>query len=299
MKRQTNQTPKATILVQIVHIEGTRKGDIDYFHNASITMGRNQKCDVVFPANELIVSRVHARIQWTGNNYILKNLGANGTFVNGKKISEIVLKLGDVITLAESGPKVSFLYEKTSKSANKRNKSVKLPTIPKNKKPKTPTLRSSNNPTTIRTTAPITAVKAEFTLQYATVIKSFHQHSISLGKGSDCDFIISHPLILDRHAEIYFSNNDYMIRDISGAQATLVNGRPIQSDTQLVTNDTIALNDNGPKFKYLGDGRLAELIEKQDLDWSLSQSISVNPINKSYSVKPTVMDVFKSVFTKK
>lgn len=105
--------PRTSVFAQIIHIEGQRKGDIDHFRHQTITIGRDPKCDVVFPADLLIVSRVHAKIRWDGDQYILKNLSTNGCYINGKKMEESALKAGDVIAFADDGPKISFLYEKT------------------------------------------------------------------------------------------------------------------------------------------------------------------------------------------
>ena len=54
------------------------------------------------------MSRKHAEIIREGNRFKLVDLSANGTFVNGKRVKEVYLKDGDVLTFAEGGPKVSF-----------------------------------------------------------------------------------------------------------------------------------------------------------------------------------------------
>ena len=98
-----------TIVVQLVHIDGPLKGEIQEFLDQEISIGRLPACQVQFPKNFTMISRNHARIVREGNRFKLVDQSANGTFVNGKRVTEIYLKSGDVLILAEGGPKVSFL----------------------------------------------------------------------------------------------------------------------------------------------------------------------------------------------
>lgn len=100
------------ITVQLVHIQGPLKGEIQNFSEPLIAIGREPECGVRFPGDMVSVSRRHARIVREGNRFKLVDESTNGTFLNGKEISEAFLTPGDVITLSEeSGPKFSFLTE--------------------------------------------------------------------------------------------------------------------------------------------------------------------------------------------
>ena len=87
------------------------KGQIQEFAEGSILIGRHPSCHVRFPADVTVLSRTHAEIVRDGNQFRLVDKSTNGTFVNGKRITETFLKSGDVIAFAEGGPKVSFLTE--------------------------------------------------------------------------------------------------------------------------------------------------------------------------------------------
>jgi EAL domain-containing protein (putative c-di-GMP-specific phosphodiesterase class I) len=64
------------------------------------TLGRNEACDRQILSSR--VSREHAEISKGGGGYRLRDLkSTNGTFVNGQKVSEVVLNDGDLIVIAD------------------------------------------------------------------------------------------------------------------------------------------------------------------------------------------------------
>jgi DNA-binding response OmpR family regulator len=71
-------------------------------------LGRSSGCDVV--GDQMLVSRRHARIEPSGARYVLTDLGsANGTFVNGRRLSEPhLLASDDVIGLGSTSPALRF-----------------------------------------------------------------------------------------------------------------------------------------------------------------------------------------------
>lgn len=63
-----------------------------------ILIGRQEKCDIVLPA--LAVSARHARLERTGDVYSLTDLrSTNGTYVNNRPISTIILHDGDRVKI--------------------------------------------------------------------------------------------------------------------------------------------------------------------------------------------------------
>lgn len=65
-------------------------------------IGRTSECDVCIQDDDRI-SRVHARLDWDGHNWIVVDLeSTNGSFVNGEKITERRLEPGDVIEIGDS-----------------------------------------------------------------------------------------------------------------------------------------------------------------------------------------------------
>jgi len=59
------------IIVQLVHIYGPMKGEIQEFSCHDITIGRHTPplCDLQFPKDQVAISRNHARITRDGNRF--------------------------------------------------------------------------------------------------------------------------------------------------------------------------------------------------------------------------------------
>lgn len=279
------------ITVQIVHIEGPRKGQIDELSATRITIGRDPSNTVVYPKDLRTVSRHHAEIVREGNRFLLKNLSPNGCLVNGQPAQEAYLKQGDVIAFAEGGPKVSFLY------------TVQAAPRPRPQTPATPAPRpavSSTPAPVLRTSAPSPGAgreSAPFTIQFGTSIKSYKQAAVTLGRDAGNNFVVSHPQVMPTHAELFFQNGQYYLRDTSACQATLLNARPIHADTPLQNNDVVTLGDGGPQLRFLGQGRFAEVLE-QPLT-PPPEPYAATPAPQTQKPKePSVKDVLKSFFKK-
>ncbi len=75
-----------TIIMQLVHIQGPMKGQIQEFSEPEISIGRHPSCHVQFPKDLSLISRQHARIVREGNRFKLVDQSANGTFLNGKQV---------------------------------------------------------------------------------------------------------------------------------------------------------------------------------------------------------------------
>jgi len=103
-----------------------------------LSIGRNPANDI--PIENLAVSDRHARILRGADGYVLQDLDStNGSFVNEKKVSQVVLQENDAITIgkhilevaklvpkdsAADRPKGSPVIDKTMKLDTKRHKEM-------------------------------------------------------------------------------------------------------------------------------------------------------------------------------
>lgn len=71
-----------------------------------IRIGRSMDNDVVLYS--AVVSRRHLEIKRNGIRWEIVNLGANGTYINGKPITTVQAEDGMIIRLASSGPQIQI-----------------------------------------------------------------------------------------------------------------------------------------------------------------------------------------------
>lgn len=250
------------IVVQLVHISGPMKGEIQEFTESVISIGRHSSCHLRFPANLTQISRKHAEIIRDGNQFKLIDQSTNGTFVNGKRVQEVYLKNGDVLEFSEGGPKVSFLSEIKEAPIE-----MEAPLPPREKEivPEPPRpislQRPSPPPPKESPEAPPLRVKASLMIQYGPTIRSYKELPILIGRSQKCDFILDQPWISEQHAQIFFFENEYWIKDLTGQKLVQINRQAIPFQAPLKPNDEIGLTPRGPTFRYLGEGRLAEVEE--------------------------------------
>jgi pSer/pThr/pTyr-binding forkhead associated (FHA) protein len=277
------------IIVQLIHIQGPMKGEIQEFSGESISIGRNPDSSLSFPVEMTGLSRRHAEIRREGNQVRLTDVSTNGTFLNGKKVKEAILRDGDVLEFSEGGPKVSFLTKITDAPAETERETpvveplrepVERPPVPK-ETPLPPVAESI--PAAVELPPPPSPrqegignlrqggekrvelqaqkVSVPLVIQYGPTIRSFRELPIILGNGPRADFVIPLPSILDQHMQILFSQGRYWIKDLSGQNQIRINGMAIDFQAPLNLNDIISLTSQGPAFCFLGEGRLAEVAE--------------------------------------
>ena len=71
-----------------------------------IRVGRSSDNNVILYS--AVVSRHHVEIHRTEHGWRIKNIGTNGTYVDGKRIDEIPVEDGIIIRLARSGPNIQI-----------------------------------------------------------------------------------------------------------------------------------------------------------------------------------------------
>jgi pSer/pThr/pTyr-binding forkhead associated (FHA) protein len=253
---------KAPIIVmQLVHIQGPMKGEIQEFSGDSISIGRHPSCEVQFPKDLDILSRKHARIIREGNRFKLIDQSTNGTFLNGKPVSEAFLNNGDILLFADGGPKVSFLTKLVESPADLPPAPEKPPARMKPPQPPPPTDSLSLPPEKPAAEMKIERTQMPLIIQYGPTLRTFKELPVTLGRNPACDFSIDHPGLLDQHAQFFFSRDQYWIKDLTGKNLIAIDGSPINFQAVLHPQCQVSLSSRGPRFRFLGAGRLAEIEE--------------------------------------
>ncbi len=297
------------ITVQLVHIQGPLKGQIQDFYQFPVQIGRHSSCQVRFEKDLTTISRRHARIERQGNRFRIIDASTNGTYVNGKRIADVYLRDGDVITFSENGPKASFLTKieagnvpiPPAPSFQAAPPSPVAPVQPQNPAPASsvPSEGPSMPPPRPHATEPdltvgpdleipVISVNAPLVIQFGPTLQSYNLLPVTIGTDPACDFMLANPSLAGRHLQIFFNEKDYYAKDLTGRSMVTINGRPVGAQAVLAQGAELSLTDQGPKFRFLGGGRLAEIqdvapeaLDKTDADPNLQGSeVGVPAVNK-------------------
>ena len=93
-----------------------------------IRIGRSTNNEVVLYS--AVVSRHHVEIRKSGDEWELINLGANGTYIDGKRVAKTLAVNGMVMRLASSGPKILIKIESESEPEQQQKNSDDQPISP-------------------------------------------------------------------------------------------------------------------------------------------------------------------------
>jgi hypothetical protein len=88
-------------------------------------------------------------------------------------------------------------------------------------------------------------IRAEVILHQGGSIKRIpiNKDTMIIGRKSDCDIVIDEPYISGRHAKIEWRSNHFFVTDIVSTNGTLLNGKPISSETWISEDDTVQLGE--------------------------------------------------------
>ena len=93
----------------LVRVQGGQLGQVVRIFGPVWRVGRARDLELSLP--DTGVSRQHANFTWEAHEYVLDDLGsANGTYVNGERITQHHLTHGDIV---QFGPAAAFRYEIT------------------------------------------------------------------------------------------------------------------------------------------------------------------------------------------
>jgi len=95
------------ILVTLQEGDGT---PVNLRFEKPFRIGRDEECQIML--KDPVVSRVHAEVIFEKKQWLFRDLQSmNGTFLNGKKVSRVVLRGKTKIVIGTSGPVLTFVVE--------------------------------------------------------------------------------------------------------------------------------------------------------------------------------------------
>jgi predicted component of type VI protein secretion system len=225
------------ISVQLIHIQGPLKGQIQDFSQFPVKIGRHSSCQVRFDKELTTISRRHARIERHGNRFRIIDASTNGTYVNGKRIADVYLRDGDVITFSDNGPKASFLTKIEAGKASVpsyASSSVQpgQPSAPLQPQVQSQTPAPAPVPPPLEASAPVAppvpptaepgltvgpdleipviSTNAPLVIQFGPTLQSFNLLPVTIGTDPACDFVMADNALAGRHVQIFFSETTTM-----------------------------------------------------------------------------------------
>ena len=241
-----------TVAVQLVHLQGPFKGQSNEFKDFPIHIGRHSSCQIRFGKEMSTVSRHHARIECKANRFRIIDSSTNGTFVNGKRVANVYLRDGDVISFSEGGPKVSFL-SKLGISNNELSLPGQRSQNPQSPPPPSESMLTFGADQEIE----VFSTDATLTIEMGSVRQPFMVLPVVVGSDPACDFVIDDKNVAGHHVQIFVHDKLYYAKDLTGKKMVKVNGRPIVKQSVLAQGAELSLTSKGPNFIFHGDGFLS------------------------------------------
>ena len=169
--------------------------------NSEITVGRSDNADIQLKSD--VISRAHAYIKKIGENKfsIRDNNSLNGTFVNGRPISDTLEISGD-----DSIKIAKFEFKINDYIADAAGIEQKF------------SVEGTN--------------LSDFLKKKQTII---------IGRGKECDITINDNLVSRNHAKITAENGGYFVNDLGSTNGTFVNGKKVKGKIKLSEKDELRI----------------------------------------------------------
>ena len=116
------------MLLTVVHVDGSKKGQTETFEQQLVAVGRDPSNQLVFDAfKDQDVSAKHAQFVIQGEKLMLQDLKSrNGTFVNGTRLGDqpVPVDTGAVVQFGDKGPKVQISFRAAPAGPGKKTQMI-------------------------------------------------------------------------------------------------------------------------------------------------------------------------------
>jgi putative ABC transport system ATP-binding protein len=175
------------------------------------TIGRSPDNDLCL--EEDIVSRHHARVERGGDGYVLVDLGtSNGTFVNGKKLTE---------------PRLLQPYDRITIGSQEFEFRVA---------PAAPAVADASRSTAGPTPGSLACLVGDGGTRTPITLREF-----SIGRTAGNDLVIDDPSVSRQHVTIHQDRDRFVLVDRDSTNGTFLNGQRVLVPQPLADRDVIAV----------------------------------------------------------
>ncbi|MCX7765551.1 MAG: FHA domain-containing protein [Candidatus Sumerlaeia bacterium] len=238
-----------------------------FFDKDILNIGRARDNDIVI--ENLAVSRNHARIRRINGKYILTDLNsANGTFVNGVRITKTEILHNDVISIGKHN--LIFI-----------NRPLSDEEIISDAFGADRTLIVDRAPAAVLVVTTGKQKGQEFKLTKAET---------TIGRANDNDIKLHDWFVSKRHAQIIKQGNNYFIKDLGSWRGIFINGQLVK-DAQLKEGDDIKLGATHLTFHLHSEemlkitGRVPKELAYEEAEEPEIPAAMATPIEESVQVE--------------
>jgi len=215
--------------------------------NKEVTrLGRDPEGEVVLDADAAVVSRRHAEIKRSGDQFSISDLRSfNGTLVNDQRITETVTLFdGDQIQLGVGGPRLR-LVDPAHPAPQHREIQPGAPTPSQRLIP--PAFAEigvmAHRQTIVSTSGSMQATKSPAGSQPQLLVRmSFENRpQLSVGRSPDSDVRLDGLQISNHHARFMRTNGNVAVEDAGSTNGVYVNGERISGRRNVSLSDVIQI----------------------------------------------------------
>ncbi len=186
-----------------------------------LTLGRDEECDITLEGDT--VSRVHCRIVRLGSMYLLEDSSRNGTYVNGKRVTQCQLNDRDQVRVGQNLLVVDILTLTGTQALNGKATARDL------------------LPYLLELRAHIVVKGLE-----AGVTQPFNEERITIGRRGENHLTLEDDNISRQHVSIERRGDVYFVCDLASANGTYLNDQRLDQpalEAQLHDGDRVRIGD--------------------------------------------------------
>jgi pSer/pThr/pTyr-binding forkhead associated (FHA) protein len=223
-----------------------------------LTLGRDASSNVVVAGNE--VSRHHAEIRASPEGYVLVDLSANGTYVNGERIGKThVLARADVIRIgndefrfyADASPSPAApAPEPAAPEAQPPGAAQRLSDTLHGIPVAAPEQKPRSSP------PPAAAPLASFLFRSGELKGRrlpINVPVVNIGRGEYNDVVIADPSVSTMHAKLQRRDAIWILTDLGSTNGTFVEGERLAGEAPLSPGTTLKFGDVSALFEPLDE----------------------------------------------
>jgi len=240
-------------------IVNVRTGDVTDIGTYRLVVGRDETCDLIVAG--MGASRRHCSITPVQDGYLLRDESANGTAVNGSRVSgTYLLDHGDVLRVADEELRFEVQGRGVSQPRTTATATTVLD-ISRLRGDHAATGTSERSGTT--TVANLEIVRGP----YSGASFSIDRPVCSIGRSPDNDVRIRDDSVSSSHATLLRKGTTWFVVDLRSANGTLVDGLRIAGERELTSGSRLKLGRVELMFRALDGGLEAAEASKPARWW--------------------------------